>query len=132
MNTFVDHEQRLAELNDREFAGYQRLIYDESGIFLSPMKKALLVGRLARRMRELDNISFRDYLQLADTAGCGNPFCRNVLIYFDGLSRERALDKLFRHLTPHGYLFLGHAESLSPIRERVRTVIPAVFTPIIP
>lgn len=42
-------------------------------------------------------------------------FCRNVLIYFDELSSRRAAENLFSALRPGGYLFLGHAESMSRI-----------------
>lgn len=39
-------------------------------------------------------------------------FCRNVLIYFDELSRRRVIDTLYDRLVPGGYLLLGHSESL--------------------
>ncbi|WP_083682627.1 protein-glutamate O-methyltransferase CheR [Archangium sp. Cb G35] len=48
---------------EREFAGYQRLVYREAGIWLSDAKKALLVGRVSRRLRELGGLSFGAYLR---------------------------------------------------------------------
>jgi chemotaxis protein methyltransferase CheR len=42
-------------------------------------------------------------------------FCRNVLIYFDEAGARRAVDLLYRAMRPGGYLFLGHAETLSRI-----------------
>jgi chemotaxis protein methyltransferase CheR len=39
-------------------------------------------------------------------------FCRNVLIYFDALSRKRVIENLYERLLPGGYLLLGHSESL--------------------
>lgn len=38
--------------------------------------------------------------------------CRNVLIYFDDVSRRRAIDMLYDRLLPGGFLLLGHSESL--------------------
>jgi chemotaxis protein methyltransferase CheR len=38
--------------------------------------------------------------------------CRNVLIYFDGEARKRAIAAFHRKLLPGGYLLLGHSESL--------------------
>lgn len=46
------------------FGKFQRLIYDESGIWLGEHKQALLTGRLARRLRLLGLESMQDYLQL--------------------------------------------------------------------
>jgi chemotaxis protein methyltransferase CheR len=48
-------------LDDEEFAHFQALIRDKAGIFLAAGKKALLVARLLRRVRELGLGSFSDY-----------------------------------------------------------------------
>ena len=42
-------------------------------------------------------------------------FCRNLLIYFDDLSRRRAADVFFDALNPGGFICLGHSESMSRI-----------------
>ena len=42
-------------------------------------------------------------------------FCRNVLIYFDLMSRKKVVDIFSERLTEGGYLLLGHAESLISI-----------------
>jgi chemotaxis protein methyltransferase CheR len=42
-------------------------------------------------------------------------FCRNVLIYFDHLSRRRVIEMFYDRLSEGGYLLLGHAESLMNI-----------------
>jgi chemotaxis protein methyltransferase CheR len=55
-------------------------------------------------------------------------FCRNVLIYFDIPSKNRVIDRLVDRLDPHGYLFLGHAESLNN-HDRVQAAGPTVYAP---
>ena len=47
---------------DREFRLLQGLVHREAGIWLAPVKKALLVGRLAKRLRALGLGDYRDYL----------------------------------------------------------------------
>ncbi|UXY14147.1 protein-glutamate O-methyltransferase CheR [Chitiniphilus purpureus] len=42
-------------------------------------------------------------------------FCRNLLIYFDDLSRRRTAEALYDALRPGGFVCLGHAESMSRI-----------------
>ncbi len=54
-------------------------------------------------------------------------FCRNVLIYFDQRGRERVVRRLASFLAPDGYIFLGHAESLHSMSDRLRSIIPTVY-----
>lgn len=51
-------------LSDHEFRQYQKLLYDIAGIHLSPAKKALVCGRLARRLAQHGLTSYGDYFRL--------------------------------------------------------------------
>ncbi|WP_370261811.1 protein-glutamate O-methyltransferase CheR [Limnobacter sp.] len=42
-------------------------------------------------------------------------FCRNLLIYFDDLSRRKAAEAMYDALVPGGFVCLGHSESMSRI-----------------
>jgi chemotaxis protein methyltransferase CheR len=54
-------------------------------------------------------------------------FCRNVMIYFDNRVRTRLLDEAYRLLKPGGYLFVGHAESLTGMVSSFKLVRPSVY-----
>jgi chemotaxis protein methyltransferase CheR len=54
-------------------------------------------------------------------------FCRNVLIYFDKPTQSSIIEKLYRHIKKDGYLFLGHAESLTGIKTQLKYVKPTVY-----
>jgi chemotaxis protein methyltransferase CheR len=54
-------------------------------------------------------------------------FCRNVLIYFDAQSRGRVIERLLNQLAPSGYFFIGHAETLNGVTERVRSIMPTIY-----
>jgi chemotaxis protein methyltransferase CheR len=61
------------------------------------------------------NFSYLNLLDPFKTRFLGNMdviFCRNVLIYFDNVSRRRVIENFYNRLVDGGYLLLGHAESL--------------------
>jgi len=51
-------------VTDADFELFQRLIEKETGIFLAPVKKTLLIGRLSRRLRDLGLPTLRKYYKL--------------------------------------------------------------------
>jgi chemotaxis protein methyltransferase CheR len=54
-------------LTDREFAQFQRFIYEAAGITLSNEKKALVAGRLAKRVNECRAQSYGAYFRLLES-----------------------------------------------------------------
>lgn len=54
----------IVAITDQEFTQFQRFIYDAAGISLSPAKKALVSGRLAKRVQHCHLNSYGDYFRL--------------------------------------------------------------------
>jgi len=56
-------------------------------------------------------------------------FCRNLLIYFDDVSRKAAAETFYDALKPGGFICLGHSESMSRISPlyRVRKFAEAIL-----
>ena len=52
------------EITDHEFEQFQRFIYDAAGISLSPVKKALVGGRLSKRLRQCGVATYGEYFKL--------------------------------------------------------------------
>ncbi|TAK31153.1 MAG: protein-glutamate O-methyltransferase CheR [Chloroflexota bacterium] len=48
--------------------------------------------------------------------------CCNVLIYFDSNSKKKVIQHFYNNLNRGGYLFLGHAESLTGVDDRFKLV----------
>ena len=74
--------------------------------------------RIIEDLRESVLFSAVNAVEPADTRSHGRfdvIFCRNMLIYFDEVSRRVAAENLYEALAPGGYLCLGHAESMSRI-----------------
>ncbi len=45
-------------------------------------------------------------------------FCRNVMIYFNRETQQELVNKFHQALTPGGYLFIGHSESISGLKHK--------------
>ncbi len=54
-------------------------------------------------------------------------FCRNVMIYFDKPTQQTLVSRLHVLLAPGGFLFVGHAESLTGLTHGFTYVRPAVY-----
>lgn len=54
----------IKSITDTEFAHFQRFIFDAAGISMADAKKALVMGRLSKRLIKYDLDSFGKYFQL--------------------------------------------------------------------
>ena len=55
-------------------------------------------------------------------------FCRNVMIYFDGPTKQRLVERFARQLLPGGYLYIGHSERVSgPASALLEPVGPTIY-----
>ena len=85
-------------------------------------------------------VNFRQLNLLDDIAGLGRfdvIFCRNVLIYFDQPTKTLVLDRLSRQMAPDGHLYLGGAETVLGITDKLQPVpdnrgIYSIALPIVP
>jgi chemotaxis protein methyltransferase CheR len=70
-------------------------------------------------------VSFRQLNLLDEMTALGRfdvIFCRNVLIYFDQPTKTLVLDRLSRQMAPDGHLYLGGAETVLGISDKLQPV----------
>jgi chemotaxis protein methyltransferase CheR len=54
-------------------------------------------------------------------------FCRNVIIYFDRDTQGKVLGQMHRCLSPGGFLFLGHSETINGLNLPYIPVAPTIY-----
>jgi chemotaxis protein methyltransferase CheR len=74
-----------------------------------------VVRRRTAALVEPVHLNLHDRIALRTMRGFDFIFCRNVLIYFDDLSRKAVVDHFYNALKPGGYVFLGHSESIGRV-----------------
>ncbi|MFH1135609.1 MAG: protein-glutamate O-methyltransferase CheR [Pseudomonadota bacterium] len=66
-------------------------------------------------MINFEYLNLMDKTALRQHQGFDFIFCRNVLIYFDEVSRKQVVDHFYMALNPGGFVFLGSSESVGQI-----------------
>lgn len=54
-------------------------------------------------------------------------FLRNVMIYFDGETKQELIQKVYDYLEPGGYLFIGMTETLDRSQVPLQIIQPSIF-----
>lgn len=77
-----------------------------------------------------ERVEFRQH-NLLSSARFAEPFlvvfCRNVMIYFDRPTQEQLVQQLSRSLADHGFLLIGHSESLAGMPLKLRCLRPSIY-----
>ena len=90
--------------------------------YFLPQGEQLKVRPEARANINFSRLNLTDDSSMTVMKNMDAIFCCNVLIYFDLASKRRVIQHFFNNLLPHGYLFLGHSESLYGVNDDFRLV----------
>ncbi len=111
-----------SDISRRCVAAARRGVYGHSSFRSTPpeMRRRYFHDRpdgahVADELRSLCHFGHLNLLDSSRAAIVGRVdiiFCRNVLIYFDDISRRKVIDMFYDRLLPGGFLLLGHSESL--------------------
>ena len=85
----------------------QRYLIEDGDEYVVRRKTASLVRTV--------HMNLHDRMAMRAMSGFDFIFCRNVLIYFDDLSRKAVVDHFYNALNSGGYIFLGHSESVGRV-----------------
>jgi chemotaxis protein methyltransferase CheR len=122
----IDVEIVSSDIDSKVLAHCKKGVYNQRSIhnlpkdilrkYFKPLKNGYFAIR--KDLRESINFTRVNLVEAADTRKYRDfdlIFCRNLLIYFDDISRRQAAEVFYDALKPRGYIFLGHSESMSRI-----------------
>jgi chemotaxis protein methyltransferase CheR len=120
------------DLNERSLASARAALYADRSTrnvtpthrrkYFLPFGNRLRVNPVVRANVTFSRLNLSDNPRMTLMKNIDVIFCCNVLIYFDLDSKRRVIQHFFDNLLPHGYLFLGHSESLFGVSEVFRLV----------
>lgn len=68
--------------------------------------------RVVDEIRKIVRFDYHNLKHESGQTGLDLVFCRNVIIYFDEAAQKSVVEKFWRAMNDHSYLFIGHSESL--------------------
>jgi len=127
-----DIEILATDLNERSLAHAKSAVYGSystrnltpyyKGKYFVPLTEHLQVNATARGNVSFSRLNLSDDARMIFMQSLDMVFCCNVLIYFDLASKRRVIQHFYNNLLPHGYLFLGHSESLYGVSDDLRLI----------
>jgi chemotaxis protein methyltransferase CheR len=121
-----DIEIHASDIDSRALAAARVGIYEERALHRVapplrqkyftelPQQRWQVIGEL-RESIDFNPVNVANLGQMAKMRGFDVIFCRNLLIYFDDISRRQTAELFFEALLPGGFICLGHSESMSRI-----------------
>jgi chemotaxis protein methyltransferase WspC len=97
-----------AVYTEHSFRGVDQVFKSQ---YFKKVNKSYLLNKSVRKKVHFRNGNILNPLFMEGLGVFDVIFCRNVLIYFDALSRHQAIKTLSQLLSDDGILFVGHAES---------------------
>ena len=120
------------DLNERSLSHCKQGIYGEYSTrnltpyfrqkYFQPVDNQLQVSNQLKSCVSFSRINLFDNARMAFMKSMDIVFCCNVLIYFDVASKRHVIQHYYNNLLAHGYLFLGHSESLYGVCDDFRLV----------
>jgi chemotaxis protein methyltransferase CheR len=120
------------DLNERSLAHAKNAVYGTYSTrnltqyyrqkYFTPVGEQLQIQPAVRNSITFSRLNLSDDGRMTFFKGLDIIFCCNVLIYFDLMSKRRVIQHFYNNLLPHGYLFLGHSESLYGVSDDFRLV----------
>ena len=125
-------EITATDLNERSVAHAKQGIYGNYSTrnltqyfrqkYFTPRGELLQVNSEMKSCISFQRLNLLDDSRMAFMKGIDLVMCCNVLIYFDAMSKKRVIQHFYNNLLPHGYLFLGHSESLYGVTDDFQLV----------
>lgn len=81
--------------------------------YFTPKDSGYQINESIKKMIKFQHLNLLNKQKTAQIGEVDVIFCRNVLIYFDSETTKQVIFSLHKNLSPDGYLFLGHAESIT-------------------
>lgn len=111
----IYHKDRLAKVSPALLSKYFRPVDENYYRIIPDLKKYIII----KKLNLIDYLIFEnkfDYI-----------FCKNVMIYFDDVSKKTVLNNILANLKDDGYLFIGHSESLINLTDKMDSVFSSVY-----
>ncbi|MGN7610964.1 CheR family methyltransferase [Magnetococcales bacterium HHB-1] len=125
----IDVELHASDINTDVVSAAQRGLYGKRAVqylpkpilehyFSKKIKRGEELWQISKDLRQAVDFSIVNLFELENNKSMRHfdvIFCRNVLIYFDEVSRRKVAESLYDALNPGGFVMLGHSESMSRI-----------------
>ena len=120
------------DLNERSLAHAKKAMYSSYSArylptyyrqkYFTVAAEHLQLTQSVRNYVNFSRLNLSDDARMAAVPRMDIIFCCNVLIYFNLASKRRVIRNFYNNLLPHGYLFLGHSESLYGVTNEFQLV----------